>query len=213
MGCGLEEFVLFVALGGGASGHVGFAAAFATGEGGEFADELAGAVAGVVAVFAAEGSEVELAAVVDDEEGGVGEVKLLEAVHEFLQEVGGAFEGVDDVAGEASVFSEVGEEGVGGAGGSGGLCFLEGFLGFDGGGFGGSEGGAEEGEGLVGGTSTPATGSWSSALRASLAAVSFSLACLISLLSASICSRMNLCAAGPTAASMRRTPEAIASSF
>ena len=70
----MQELFFFGAVGGGATGHVGLAAAFASGEGGELFDEVASAVASVVAIFSAEGSEVELVAIVDDEEGRLGEV-------------------------------------------------------------------------------------------------------------------------------------------
>lgn len=125
---GCEEAEEFVAFGSSAAGHVGFASAFAAGDGAEVFDEVAGSVAFVVAVFPAEGAEVELVAIIDDEEGGLGEVDFFEAVEEFLQEGGGAFAAEDDVAGEVLV----GEEGVGLAGGVRGFGFFEGFFGFDG---------------------------------------------------------------------------------
>ena len=149
LSCLLEKFFFFGAVGSGAASHVGFAATFSACDCGEFFDEVAGSVTCIVAVFSAEGSEVEFVAIIDDEEGGLGEVELLEAIHEFLQKMSWAFEGVNDVAGEASVFGEVCEEGVGSAGGAGGLRFLERFFSGDRCRFGGSEGGPKEGERLV----------------------------------------------------------------
>ena len=109
---GLDEFVLLVALGGGTAGHVGFTTAFAADDGGEVFDEVACSESGVMGVLATEGAEVEFVAIVHDEEGGLGEVKLFEAVDEFLQEVGRTVEGVDEVAGETSIFGELGKEGI-----------------------------------------------------------------------------------------------------
>lgn len=147
---GLDEFVLLVALGGGTAGHVGFTTAFAADDGGEVFDEVACSESGVMGVLATEGAEVEFVAIVHDEEGGLGEVKLFEAVDEFLQEVGRTVEGVDEVAGETSIFGELGKEGISCTSCSSGLCFFEGLLGFDCSGLGGGEGGAEKGEGLIG---------------------------------------------------------------
>ena len=118
-----------IAFRGGAAGHVRLASTFATGDGGEVFDEVAGAVTGVVSVFSAEGAEVELVAVIDDEEGGVGEVDFFAAVEELLKQGGRALGADDHVAGEVLF----GNEGVGEAGGSGGFGFFEGFLGLDGG--------------------------------------------------------------------------------
>ena len=128
---GSEEVGEFVAFGGGAAGHVGLAAASAAGDGAEVLDEVSGTVPGIVAVFSAKSPEVELVAIIDDEEGGLGEMNLLQAVEEFLQECCRSLGGDDDVAGDVLV----GDEGVGQAGRASGLGLFEGFFGFDGLGF------------------------------------------------------------------------------
>ncbi len=67
---------------------VWLAAAFAAGEGGEVAEEVAGFEAGCESIRAAVGGEVEFFAVVHDEQGGAGELFFLQAVLEFLEERG-----------------------------------------------------------------------------------------------------------------------------
>ena len=152
---GGEDFGSFITVGGGSAGHVGFPSALAAGDGGKVFDEVPGAEAGIVSVFPAKGSEVELVAVIDDEEGGVGEVDLLTAIQELLKQSGGPFGADDHVPGEVLV----GNERVGKAGSTGSFRFLEGFLGFDrlqfdfgcGGSVGNREGvGIESFEGFVG---------------------------------------------------------------
>jgi len=103
-------------------------AAFAAGEGGEVAEDVAGFEAGGQGIRAAVGGEVEFFAVVDDEQGGAGELLFLEAVLEFLEQRGVGLEGDDDGFAFGNEFSEgfVGE-----GGGLGGLDLFDLFLAFD----------------------------------------------------------------------------------
>ena len=96
-------------FGGSTACHVWLAAAFPAGDGAEVLDEVSSAVTSVVSVFTTKGSEVKLGAVIDDEEGGLGEVDLFQAVEKLLKEGGRAFGGDDDVAGNRAV----GDEGIG----------------------------------------------------------------------------------------------------
>jgi hypothetical protein len=74
---GGDKVVEFVAPVGGTTGHVGFATPFASGDGAEVFDEVSGTMALVISVFPAKGTKVEFFAIVDDQEGGLGEVNLL----------------------------------------------------------------------------------------------------------------------------------------
>lgn len=84
-GC-CDEFVGGGAGGRGASGHVGLAAALASGDGGEGLDEFACLRSFREGAFAAVGAEVEGAAIVHDEEGGSGVLAFFESVEEFGEE-------------------------------------------------------------------------------------------------------------------------------
>jgi hypothetical protein len=77
-----------------ASGLVRLAAAFAAGQGGQIAEQVAGFEAFGQGVRAAVGGEVEFLAVIDDEQGGAGELLFPEAVLEFLEQRGVGMESI-----------------------------------------------------------------------------------------------------------------------
>jgi hypothetical protein len=72
---------------------VGLAAAFAAGDGGQVAQQVAGLESGGERRRAAMGGEVELFAVIHDQLGRAGEVLFLQAVLEFLEQRGVGLEG------------------------------------------------------------------------------------------------------------------------
>ncbi len=82
------NFGELLALWCGAACLIRLAASFASGEGGEVAEQVAGFEASGNRISTAVGGEVELFAIIDDEECSFGEILFLEAVLKFLQQGG-----------------------------------------------------------------------------------------------------------------------------
>ncbi len=77
---GSDERVELFAFGSSASSHVRFAPSFSSSDGSKVLNEIPGSVTIFLPFLSADGSKVESAAVVDYNEGGLGELNFLQAV-------------------------------------------------------------------------------------------------------------------------------------
>ena len=115
------------AFGSSASSHVRFTPSFSSSDGSKVLDEISGSVTIFLPFVSADGSQVEFAAVVDYNKGGLGELNFLQAVQQLLKKSGRSFSGDDDISG--NVF--LGNKRVGHAGCSSSLSLFKGLFCFD----------------------------------------------------------------------------------